>query len=100
MEINDELVKDRAMPKRITWKQDGREDKYMYGTAIVHSIHCLYSIMAEYDALALGLKTSPRDTLHMVRVIFTTVSPFRLQGMLTLAGPFLRLHPSESHVCW
>lgn len=100
VEINDELVKGRAMPKRITWKQDGREDKYMYGTAIVHSIHCLYSIMAEYDALALGLKTLPRDTLHMVRVIFTTVSPFRLQGILTLAGPFLRLHPSESHVCW
>lgn len=73
MEVDDELVKGRAMPKRITWKQDGKEDKYMYGTAIVHSIHCLYSIMAEYDALALGLKSLPRDTLHMVWGIFPVV---------------------------
>jgi len=67
VEIDDELVKDRAMPKRITWHRDGMEDKYMYGTAIVHSIHCLYSIMAEYDAISLGLKPVPHDTLHMVR---------------------------------
>ncbi|KAH8703042.1 hypothetical protein BGW36DRAFT_422623 [Talaromyces proteolyticus] len=70
VEIDEELVKNRAMPKKITWKQDGVEDRYMYGTAIVHSIHCLYSIMAEYDALALGLKSMPRDTLHMVRESF------------------------------
>jgi hypothetical protein len=66
VEIDEELAKGRAMPKEITWKKDGVEDRYLYGTAIVHSIHCLYSIMAEYDAIALGLKSVPRDTLHMV----------------------------------
>jgi hypothetical protein len=76
VEIDDELVKGRAMPKRITWKQDGKADKYMYGTAIVHSIHCLYSIMAEYDALALGLKSLPRDTLHMVWETLTITVTF------------------------
>ncbi|KAH8656689.1 hypothetical protein BGZ60DRAFT_472690 [Tricladium varicosporioides] len=65
VEMNEELTNNYAMPKEITWKKDGVEDRYLYGTAILHSIHCLYSIMAEYDALALGFKSIPRDTLHM-----------------------------------
>lgn len=66
VKVDDNLPKDRAMPKPITWT-DPTKDGLYYGTAIVHSIHCLYSIMAEYDALAMGLKSFPRDTLHMVR---------------------------------
>ena len=53
--VDEELIKDRAMPKAIKWT-DPTKDGSFYGTSIVHSIHCLYSIMAEYDAISLGLK--------------------------------------------
>lgn len=52
---DEELAKNRAMPKAIKWTDPSKEGAF-YGTSIVHSIHCLYSLMAEYDALALGLK--------------------------------------------
>jgi hypothetical protein len=53
--VDEELIKNRAMPKAIQWT-DPTKDGSFYGTSIVHSIHCLYSIMAEYDAISLGLK--------------------------------------------
>ena len=55
VKMDEELAKNRAMPKAIEWTDPTKNGSF-YGTSIVHSIHCLYSIMAEYDAIALGLK--------------------------------------------
>lgn len=53
--VDEELAKNHVLPKAIKWT-DSTKGGSFYGTAIVHSIHCLYTIMAEYDALAMGLK--------------------------------------------
>uniref|UniRef100_A0A093UTD7 Uncharacterized protein n=1 Tax=Talaromyces marneffei PM1 TaxID=1077442 RepID=A0A093UTD7_TALMA len=43
------------MPKRITWKQDGKEDKYMYGTAIDHCFDYIrQSLMCAGDTSIAG----------------------------------------------
>jgi hypothetical protein len=67
VELDEERAAHYDIPKRITYN-DGERDRYFLGTAIVHSVHCLYAIMAEYDALALGIKKFPLDTEHMVKI--------------------------------
>ena len=56
-------AKGLALPKAIQWTDPSKNGSF-YGTAIVHSIHCLYSIMAEYDALALGLRLVKQATVE------------------------------------
>ncbi|KAH7139073.1 hypothetical protein B0J11DRAFT_516014 [Dendryphion nanum] len=83
--LDEERAKNRALPKPIKWT-DPTKDGSFYGTAIVHSIHCLYSIMAEYDALALGLKSKQHDTLHMDHCFDYIRQSLMCAGDTTLAG--------------
>lgn len=65
IELNDERATNFDIPKKINFMVNGVE-RHFLGTSIVHSVHCLYSIMAEYDAVVLGIRKQPIDTWHMV----------------------------------
>ncbi|KXS99481.1 hypothetical protein AC578_3779 [Pseudocercospora eumusae] len=80
--IDPERAKDYDLPRLMPNHVGG----YSLGTSIIHSLHCLYAIMAEYDALALGQRSPFTHDMHHINHCFDYVRQSLMCGGDTALG--------------
>jgi hypothetical protein len=78
------------------------DNEHTLSISVIHSVHCLWSIMAEFDLVKLGLAQPNRSTAHFDHCLDWLRQELTCAGDTSMAGwdlPDGSSHWNVPHVC-